>query len=269
MQRGWREWESRANEGKLRNVVENVLLLYMLAGWQGRRVPALPTKPGCPPQAASHRGWSWDRWGTGLPLWFGFLGIKRQNYVMSGKCRTNGKHRPPVNSTFSFFINLLVDLLYFSILNSALSLIFRLSKFFTQMLVLQVLPWHWFWVPFSPLFSELLLWMPFICSLQPGPFPVLQPFLSQSNSPFGNFVGISNLFGQNETLTSIPSLVWISVSGITKWLMKNLGVISKTLLSSLAHSPSPNPIDFCSPNEKLSISPHLHVNPNHYHFIAM
>ena len=43
--------------------------------------------------------------------------------------------------------------------------------------------------------------------------------------------------------------------------MQNLGVISKTLLSSLAYSPSPNPIDFNSPNEKLSISPHLHVNP--------
>ena len=103
--------------------------------------------------------------------------------------------------------------------------------------------------------------MPFICSLQPGPFPVLQPFLSQSNSPFGNFVGISNLFGQNETLTFIPSLVRIPVSGITKWLMKNLGVISKTLLSSLAYSPSPNPIDFNSRNEKLSFSPHLHVSP--------
>ena len=110
MQRGWREWESRANEGKLRNVVEDVLLWYMLAGWQGRRVPALPTKPGCPSQAASHRGWSWDRWGTGLPLWFGFLGIDRQNYVMSGKCRTNQEHRPPVNNTFPFFINLLLDL---------------------------------------------------------------------------------------------------------------------------------------------------------------
>ena len=89
---------------------------------------------------------------------------------------------------------------------------------------------------------------------------MLQPFLSQTNSPFGNFVGISNRFGQNETLTSIPSLVQILVSGITKWLMQNLGVISKTLLSSLTHSPSSNPIDF-SPNEKLSFSPHLHVNP--------
>ena len=103
--------------------------------------------------------------------------------------------------------------------------------------------------------------MPFICSLQPGPFPVLQPFLSQSNSPFGNFVGISNQFGQNETLISIPSLVHISVSGIMKRLKQNFEVISKTLLSSLLHSPSLNPIDFCSPNEKLSISPHLHVNP--------
>ena len=43
--------------------------------------------------------------------------------------------------------------------------------------------------------------------------------------------------------------------------MQNLGVISKTLLSSLTHSSSPNPIDFCFPNEKLSFSPHLHVNP--------
>ena len=90
---------------------------------------------------------------------------------------------------------------------------------------------------------------------------MLKYFLSQSNSPFGNFVGISNRFGQNETLTFIPSLVRIPVSGITKWLMKNLGVISKTLLSSLAYSPSPNPIDFNSRNEKLSFSPHLHVSP--------
>ena len=139
-------------------------------GWMtGQESPSPPSKPGCPPQAASHRGWSWVRWGTGLPLWFGFLGIKRQNYVMSGKCRTNGKHRPPVNSTFSFFINLLVDLLYFSILNSALSLIFRLPNFFTRMLVLQVLPWHWFWVPFPPLFnycSECHLYV--VCSLDPS-----------------------------------------------------------------------------------------------------
>ena len=110
MQRGWREWESRANEGKLRNVVENVLLLYMLAGWQGRRVPDLPSKSGCPPQASSHHGCSWVRWGTGWPLWFGFLGIERQNYVITGTCRTNQKHQPPVNNTFPFFINLLLDL---------------------------------------------------------------------------------------------------------------------------------------------------------------
>ena len=124
-----------------------------------------------------------------------------------------------------------------------------------------MLPWHWFWVPFPPLFSELLLWMPFTCSLQPGPFQEFQPFLSHSNSPFGNFVGISNRFGQNETLTSIPSLVRISVNGIMKWLTQKLEIISKTLLSSLTHSPSPNPIDFSSPNEKLSISLFLHVNP--------
>ena len=59
------------------------------------------------------------------------------------------------------------SLRYFSILlNSALSLIFRLSKFFTQMLVLQVLPWHWFWMPFPPLFnyySECHLYV--VCSL--------------------------------------------------------------------------------------------------------
>jgi len=106
---------------------------------------------------------------------------------------------------------------------------------------------------------QLLLWMP--CSLQPRPFPEFHPFLSHSNSPFGNFVGISNRFGQNETLTSISSLVRISVNDIMKRLMQNLGVISKTLISSLTHSPSPNPIDFCFPNEKVSISPHLHVNP--------
>ena len=46
------------------------------------------------------------------------------------------------------------SLLYFSILaNSALSLIFRLPNFFTRMLVLQLLPWHWFWMPFPPLFN--------------------------------------------------------------------------------------------------------------------
>ena len=99
------------------------------------------------------------------------------------------------------------------------------------------------------------------CSLQPRPFPEFHPFLSHSNSPFGNFVGISNRFGQNETLTSIPSLVCISVSGIMKRLKQNFRVTSKTLLSSLLQGPSVNPIDFSSPNEKVSISPHLHVNP--------
>ena len=83
------------------------------------------------------------------------------------------------------------------------------------------------------LYSVNLLWVPLMCSLQPGPFPEFQPFLSHSNSPFGNSVGISNRFGQNETLTSISSLVRISVNDIMKWLMQNLGVISKTLLSSL------------------------------------
>ena len=62
------------------------------------------------------------------------------------------------------------SLLYFStLLNSAFSLIFRLSNFFTQMLVLQVLPWHWFWVPFPPLFhycSECHLYV--VCSLDPS-----------------------------------------------------------------------------------------------------
>ena len=58
------------------------------------------------------------------------------------------------------------SLFYFSILNSALSLIFRLPNFFTRMLVLQVLPWHWFWMPFPPLFnyySECHLYV--VCSL--------------------------------------------------------------------------------------------------------
>ena len=266
MRRGWREWESRANEGKIRNVVEDVLLLYRLAGWQGRRVPALPTKSGCPPQAASHRGWSWVHWGTGLPLWCGFLGIERQNYVMSGKRRTNQKHRPPVNNTF--FINLLLDLSsisqYFLILLSVSfsDVIFLYTDVSASSaslaLVLGALPTS----------IQLLLWMPFICSLQPRPFPVLQPFLSQSNSPFSNFVGISNRFGQNETLTSIPSLVQISVSGITKWLMQNLGVISKTFLSSLTHSPSPSPIDFCSPMKKYPFLP-ISMWIQSYHLIAM
>lgn len=94
----------------MRNVVEDILLLYRLTGWQGRRVPALLPKPGCPPQAASHHGWSCVRWGTGLPLWFGFLGLKRHNYVITGKYRINQKHQPPVNNSFSFFINLLLSL---------------------------------------------------------------------------------------------------------------------------------------------------------------
>ena len=111
--------------------------------------------------------------------------------------------------------------------------------------------------------------MPFLCSLQPGPFSDFQSFLSHSNSPFGNFVSISNRFGENETLTTIPSLLRISVNGITKGLMWNFGVISKTLLSSLVLVPSLDHIDFSFQNEKLYISPHLHVNPIHYHFIAM
>ena len=80
-------------------------------GWMtGQESPSPLSKPGCPPQAASHHGWSWVRWGTGWPLWFGFLGIERQNYVITGTCRTNQKHQPPVNNTFPFFINLLLDL---------------------------------------------------------------------------------------------------------------------------------------------------------------
>ena len=38
MRRGWREWESRANEGKIRNVVEDVLLLYRLAGYRNTKM---------------------------------------------------------------------------------------------------------------------------------------------------------------------------------------------------------------------------------------
>lgn len=115
----------------MRNVVEDILLLYRLTGWQGRRVPALLPKPGCPPQAASHHGWSCVRWGTLLPLWFGFLGLKRHNYVITGKCRINQKHQSPVNNSFSFFHKLATQsLLYFSILLiSAFSPIFRLSFF--------------------------------------------------------------------------------------------------------------------------------------------
>ena len=152
----------------MRNVVEDVSLLYRLAGWQGRRVPALPTKPGCPPQAASHHGWSCVRWGTGLPLWFGFLGIERQNYVMSGKRRTNQKHWPPVNNTF--FINLLLDL-------SSISqhFLILLSVSFSDVIFLYTnvsasgASWHWFWVPFPPLFnycSECHLYV--VCSLDPS-----------------------------------------------------------------------------------------------------
>ena len=96
-----------------------------------------------------------------------------------------------------------------------------------------------------------------VCSLDPSqssnlsyPIPILHLAILWASQ-----------IGQNETLTSVPSLVCISVSGITKRLKQNFGVISKTLLSSLLHSPSLNPIDFCSPNEKLSISAHLHVSP--------
>ena len=185
---------------------------------------------------------------------------------MSGKRRTNQKHRPPVNNTF--FINLLLDLSSISqhfliLLSVSFSDVIFLytdvsASSASLALVLGALPTS----------IQLLLWMPFICSLQPGPFPVLQPFPSQSNSPFGNFVGISNWFGQNETLTSIPSLVQISVSGITKWLMQNLGVISKTFLSSLTHSPSPSPIDFCSPMKKYPFLP-ISMWIQSYHLIAM
>ena len=109
MQRGWREWDSRANEGKQKCGWRCFALVQV--GWMtGQESPSPPPKPGCPPQAACHRDWSWVRWGTGCPLWFGFLGIKRQNYVITGTCRINWKLRPPVNNTFPFFINLLLDL---------------------------------------------------------------------------------------------------------------------------------------------------------------
>jgi len=107
MQRGWKEWESRANEGKQKCGWRCFALVQV--GWMtGQEIPSPPHKPGCPPQAATHHGSSWVCWGTVRPLWFGFLGIERQNYVMSGKCRINQKHWPPVNNTF--FINLLLDL---------------------------------------------------------------------------------------------------------------------------------------------------------------
>lgn len=132
MQRGWKEWESRANEGKQKCGWRRFALVQV--GWMtGQKSPSSPTKLGCPPQAASHRGWSWVRWGTGRPLWFGFLGIKRQN------CFVREMQNKPETSTsckqhFVFFHKLATwSLVYFSILISAFSLIFRLSFFFTQM----------------------------------------------------------------------------------------------------------------------------------------
>ena len=186
-------------------------------GWMtGQESPSPLSKPGCPPQAASHHGWSWVRWGTGWPLWFGFLGIERQNYVITGTCRTNQKHQPPVNNTFPFFINLLLDLSSISQYLFLLSVSFSDCHFsLHKCKCFRCFLGTGSGCPFL-LYSVNLLWVPLMCSLQPGPFPEFQPFLSHSNSPFGNSVGISNRFGQNETLTSISSLVRISVNDIMK-----------------------------------------------------